>query len=116
PRVSGRARARRRPHGDRGRAARPPASGRDRGGGAVPRLSLGRRADGRAGGTQGDHRGAARLRRARDRGRRAARAAEDGVSALLASVFTLAFAAQVLRIAVPYVLGAIGGACTERSG
>jgi simple sugar transport system permease protein len=35
---------------------------------------------------------------------------------ILASVVTLSFAAQVLRIAVPYVLGALGAAVTERSG
>jgi ABC-type uncharacterized transport system permease subunit len=35
---------------------------------------------------------------------------------VLAVIFTLGFAAQVLRIAVPYALAAIGGAVTERSG
>jgi simple sugar transport system permease protein len=35
---------------------------------------------------------------------------------VLASMFTLAFAAQVLVTAIPYVLGALGAAVTERSG
>ena len=35
---------------------------------------------------------------------------------LLATIFTLGFVAQVLRIAVPYALAAMGGAVTERSG
>jgi simple sugar transport system permease protein len=35
---------------------------------------------------------------------------------LLATVFSLGFAAQVLKIAVPYALAAMGGAITERSG
>ncbi|TMQ04897.1 MAG: ABC transporter permease [Deltaproteobacteria bacterium] len=35
---------------------------------------------------------------------------------LLTTVFSLAFVAQVLRIAVPYALAAMGGAVTERSG
>jgi simple sugar transport system permease protein len=35
---------------------------------------------------------------------------------LLATVLSLGFAAQVLRIAVPYALAAMGGAVTERSG
>jgi len=35
---------------------------------------------------------------------------------LLTTVFSLGFAAQVLRIAVPYALAAMGGAITERSG
>jgi simple sugar transport system permease protein len=38
------------------------------------------------------------------------------VSALLSTIFTFAFATQVLRIAVPYALAAMGGATTERSG
>jgi simple sugar transport system permease protein len=38
------------------------------------------------------------------------------VIAVLATVFSLGFAAQVLRIAVPYALAAMGGAVTERSG
>lgn len=38
------------------------------------------------------------------------------MTAVLATVFSLAFAAQVLRIAVPYALAAMGGAVTERSG
>ena len=35
---------------------------------------------------------------------------------LLAAVFSLTFVGQVLRIAVPYALAAMGGAVTERSG
>jgi general nucleoside transport system permease protein len=35
---------------------------------------------------------------------------------LLAAIFSLGFFAQVLRIAVPYALAAMGGAVTERSG
>ncbi|HEY0483429.1 MAG TPA: ABC transporter permease [Kofleriaceae bacterium] len=35
---------------------------------------------------------------------------------LVATVLSLGFAAQVLRIAVPYALAAMGGAITERSG
>ena len=35
---------------------------------------------------------------------------------LVIGMFTLAFAGQVIRIAVPYVLAALGGAITERSG
>lgn len=35
---------------------------------------------------------------------------------LLATVFSIAFVASVLRIAVPYALAAMGGAVTERSG
>jgi len=35
---------------------------------------------------------------------------------VLSAIFTLGFAAQVLRIAVPYALAAMGGAVTERSG
>ena len=35
---------------------------------------------------------------------------------LVAAVFSLGFVAQVLRIAVPYALSAMGGAVTERSG
>jgi simple sugar transport system permease protein len=35
---------------------------------------------------------------------------------LLGSIFTLAFFAQVIRIAVPYALAAMGGAITERAG
>jgi simple sugar transport system permease protein len=38
------------------------------------------------------------------------------VSEVLGGVFTLAFLAQVIRIAVPYALAALGGAVTERSG
>jgi len=38
------------------------------------------------------------------------------VTALLATIFTLGFAAQVIKIAVPYALAAMGGAITERSG
>ena len=38
------------------------------------------------------------------------------MSELFAMVFTLGFAAQVLRIAVPYALAAMGGSITERSG
>ncbi len=40
----------------------------------------------------------------------------DVIGDLLASIFTLAFVAQALRITVPYVLAAVGGALTERSG
>ncbi len=35
---------------------------------------------------------------------------------MLDAIFTLAFATQIIRIAVPYVLAALGGAVTERSG
>lgn len=35
---------------------------------------------------------------------------------LLATVFSLGFAGQVLRVAVPYALAAMGGSVTERSG
>jgi general nucleoside transport system permease protein len=35
---------------------------------------------------------------------------------VIATILSFAFAAQVVRIAVPYVLSAIGGAFTERSG
>ena len=35
---------------------------------------------------------------------------------MLDAVFSLAFATQVLRIAIPYALAALGGAITERSG
>lgn len=35
---------------------------------------------------------------------------------MIATLFTLGFAAQVVRIAVPLVLAALGGAVTERSG
>jgi len=38
------------------------------------------------------------------------------MSELLGVVFSVAFVAQVLRIAVPYALAAMGGAVTERSG
>jgi simple sugar transport system permease protein len=38
------------------------------------------------------------------------------MSELLSAVFSLAFVAQVIRIAVPYALAALGGAITERSG
>ena len=38
------------------------------------------------------------------------------MSDLLATVFSIGFVAQVLRIAVPYALAAMGGAVTERSG
>jgi general nucleoside transport system permease protein len=38
------------------------------------------------------------------------------VTALVATILSLGFAAQVLRIAVPYALAAMGGAVTERSG
>jgi simple sugar transport system permease protein len=38
------------------------------------------------------------------------------MTAVLSTIFTLGFAAQVLRIAVPYALAAMGGAVTERSG
>jgi ABC-type uncharacterized transport system permease subunit len=38
------------------------------------------------------------------------------MSELLGAVFSIAFVAQVLRIAVPYALAAMGGAVTERSG
>jgi len=38
------------------------------------------------------------------------------VTGLLATVFSLAFVAAALRIAIPYVLGALGAAITERSG
>ncbi len=35
---------------------------------------------------------------------------------MLAAMFSAAFVAQVLRISIPYVLSALGGAVTERSG
>ena len=35
---------------------------------------------------------------------------------MIAAIFTVAFAAQVVRMAVPYVLSALGGSITERSG
>ncbi len=35
---------------------------------------------------------------------------------IITAIFTLGFAAQVLRIAVPYALAAMGGAVTERAG
>ncbi|MGN6108441.1 MAG: ABC transporter permease [Kofleriaceae bacterium] len=35
---------------------------------------------------------------------------------MIEAIFSLAFAAQVLRIAVPYALAALGGSITERSG
>ncbi len=35
---------------------------------------------------------------------------------MIASIFTLAFLATVIRISVPYVLAALGGSVTERSG
>jgi simple sugar transport system permease protein len=35
---------------------------------------------------------------------------------VIAAIFSLAFVAQVLRIAVPYALAAMGGSITERSG
>jgi ABC-type uncharacterized transport system permease subunit len=35
---------------------------------------------------------------------------------MIAAIFTFAFAAQVIRIAVPYALSALGGSVTERSG
>jgi simple sugar transport system permease protein len=38
------------------------------------------------------------------------------MTALVAAIFSLGFLAQVLRIAVPYGLAAMGGAVTERSG
>ncbi len=38
------------------------------------------------------------------------------MSGLLASIVSLAFVAQVLRIAIPYVLAALGGCVAERSG
>lgn len=38
------------------------------------------------------------------------------MSALLASIVSLAFLAQLLRIAIPYVLAALGGCVAERSG
>ena len=38
------------------------------------------------------------------------------VTEVLAAIFSLAFVAQVLRIAVPYALAAMGGAVTERAG
>jgi simple sugar transport system permease protein len=38
------------------------------------------------------------------------------MSDVLSMIFTLGFAAQVLRITVPYALAAMGGAVTERSG
>ena len=38
------------------------------------------------------------------------------MTALLATIFTLGFAAQVIKIAVPYALAAMGGAITEKSG
>lgn len=38
------------------------------------------------------------------------------MSGFLASLITLGFLAQFIRIAVPYVLGALGGTLTERSG
>jgi len=38
------------------------------------------------------------------------------MSSVLGMIFTLGFATQVLRIAVPYALAAMGGAVTERSG
>ncbi|HEX7838721.1 MAG TPA: hypothetical protein VF469_14695, partial [Kofleriaceae bacterium] len=38
------------------------------------------------------------------------------MTGLFATVFSLVFAAQVLRIAVPYALAAMGGAVTVRSG
>jgi simple sugar transport system permease protein len=38
------------------------------------------------------------------------------MSGLLGAVLSLAFLGQVVRIAVPYVLAALGGAVTERSG
>lgn len=35
---------------------------------------------------------------------------------ILETIFSVAFLAQILRIAIPYVLAALGGAITERSG
>lgn len=35
---------------------------------------------------------------------------------MIAAIFTVAFVTQVVRIAVPYVLAALGGSITERSG
>mgnify|MGYP000290582934 CR=1 FL=1 len=38
------------------------------------------------------------------------------MTGVIGTLLTAGFVAQVLRIAVPYVLAAIGGAVTERSG
>jgi len=38
------------------------------------------------------------------------------MSEVFAAIFTAAFAVQVIRIAIPYVLAALGGSLTERSG
>ena len=44
------------------------------------------------------------------------RAAPQAGARVIAAMFSLAFLAQVIRIAVPYVFAALGGAVTERAG
>ena len=88
---------------------------------AVAALVLGflssRRARGRRPGAEGAHRDAAGRGRARGRrGGAVGAAAGGGGRPMIDAIFTLAFFAQVLRIAVPYALAAMGGAITERAG
>src|SRR5205085_12301977 len=61
---------------------------------------------------EGDHRDPARRRRHRGRG-------HHGVGegqAVIDSILSLAFIAQVIRLSVPLVYASVGGAVTERSG
>src|SRR5207248_8607784 len=62
---------------------------------------------------QGAHRSAARHRRARDRSQRGV---GKEASAVIGSILSFEFVAQVLHIAVPFALAALCGAITERSG
>src|SRR5262249_50376323 len=102
----------------RGRAARPDASARRGGGRARARLRLRGWPRGLRPRAQGGGRAVAGRGHARGRDHRGVGAPPGGrvVSDVLAAIISLGFVGQVLRIAVPYALAAMGGAVTERAG
>src|SRR5678815_2832941 len=96
------------------RAARPLAPGRRRCSGARARLLVVRRPGGLGPRAQGAHRDADGRRAAR--GRRRGAVGQPEVAGMIGTILTLAFATQVIRIAVPYAFAALCGSITERSG